>query len=29
MINKWQGTSPENKVLNLNIVVALADSHYM
>ena len=28
-INKWQGTSPENKVLNLNIVVALADSHYM
>ena len=29
MINKWQGTSPENKVLNLKNVVALADSHYM
>ena len=28
MINKRQGTSPENKVLNLNNVVALADSLY-
>ena len=26
MINKWQGTSPENKVLNINNVVALANS---
>ena len=29
MINKWQGTSTENKVLNLKNVVALAESHYM